>query len=118
MPQTFQGTRSTKPKVETPIHTHEFLPAKLTKEIEVHITPISKLYTNDMGRFSVQLRSGNHYIMLAYHVDTNTILVEPFQSWHDRHRIAAYNRIMTCLKNSVHLVDLQIIDNEASEAYK
>ena len=71
-----------------------------------------------MGRFPVRSRSGNNYIMLAYHVDTNTILVEPFQSRQDRHRIAAYNRIMNRLKKRSHTVDLQILDNKASQAYK
>ena len=56
--------------------------------------------------------------MLAYHVDTNTILLEPFQSCQDRHRIAAYNRIMTRLKMRGQTVNLQILDNEASQAYK
>ena len=56
--------------------------------------------------------------MLAYHVDTNTILVEPFQSRQDRHPIAAYNGIMTRLKNCCHTIDLQILDNEASQASK
>ena len=71
-----------------------------------------------MGRFPVRSSSGNHYIMLAYHVDTNTILVEPFQSFQDHHRIAAYNRIMTRIKKRGHTVNLQILDNEASQAYK
>ena len=56
--------------------------------------------------------------MLAYHVDTNTTLVEPLQSRQDRHCIAAYNRIMTHLKNRGHTVDLQILDNKAIQAYK
>ena len=94
------------------------LPAATSKELYVFTDPISKLYTDDMGRFPVRSRSGNHYVMLAYHFDTNTILVEPFQSRQDRHRIAAYNRIMTRLKKRGHTVDLQILDNEASQAYK
>ena len=84
----------------------------------VGIEPISKLYSDDMGRFPVRSRSGNYYIMLAYHVDTNVILVEPFQSKHDRHRLAAANRIMTRLQKNGHDVDLQILDKECSAAYK
>ena len=71
-----------------------------------------------MGCFPVRSCSGNHYIMLAYHVDTNTILVETFQSRQDHHHIAEYNHIMTRLNKRVHTVDLQILDNEASQAYK
>ena len=44
--------------------------------------------------------------------------MEPFQSLQDRHHIGAYNRIMTRLKNRGHTIDLQILDNEAIQAYK
>ena len=71
-----------------------------------------------MGAFPVRSRSGNYYIMLAYHVDTNAIVVEPFQSKHDRHRLAKSNRMMTRLKKNGHSVDLQILDNECSAAYR
>ena len=62
-----------------------------TKSKELYITtePISKLYTDYMGRFLVHSRSGNNFLMLSYHVDTNVILVEPFEYCHDRHRLAA-----------------------------
>ena len=85
----------------------------MTKSKELYITtePMSKLYTDDMGRFPVHSRSGNNFVMLSYHVDTNVILVEPFESRHDRHRIAASDQIMTRLTKSGYGVDLQIIDN-------
>ena len=82
------------------------------------IEPIGKLYTDDMGRFPVRSRSGNQYIMLAYHCDCNTILVQPFQTKHDRHRIAAYNIIMQRLRQRGHTVDLQVMDNEVSAAFR
>ena len=68
-----------------------------SKEIFIRTEPISKLYTDDMGRFPIRSRRGNNFIMLAYHVDTNVILVEPFASCHDRHHLAAANRIMAKL---------------------
>ena len=71
----------------------------------------SKLYTDDMGRFHIHSRSSNRYLMLAYHVDTNAILVSAFQSHNNRHRITAYNIIISCLKSKVHSVDLQVLDN-------
>ena len=121
MNQTIQGARSAKPKPDTedvlPDITSQ-IPAANSKDLCVYTNPISKMYTYDMGRFPVLFRSGNHYIMLAYHVETNTILVEPFQLCQDRHRIAEYNRIMTRLKKRSHTVDLQILDNEAIQAYK
>ena len=71
-----------------------------------------------MGRFPVLSRSVNYFIMLAYHVDSNVILVEPLQSHHDCHRLVAANRIMYRLQNNSHNVDLQILDNKCSTAYK
>ena len=115
MTHTRQGARSTKPKPTLEDLLHDItsqLPAAKSKDIYVFTEPTRKLYTDDSSR------SGNHYIMLAYHVDTNTILVEPFQSRQDRHRIAAYNRIMTRLKKRGHIMDLQILDNKSSQAYK
>jgi hypothetical protein len=65
--QVRQGIRSTKPKApptEAPPTSPTTSPSK---ELHVWSEPISKLYTDDMGRFSVRSRSGNQYIMLAYH---------------------------------------------------
>ena len=72
--QSGQCARSTKPKPE-PVPRP---PMTKSKELYITTEPISKLYTDDMGRFPVCSRSGNNFIMLSYHVDTNVILVEPF----------------------------------------
>ena len=79
--------------------------------------PISTLYTDNTGRFPICSRSGNQYLMVAYHCDTNVILIEPFQTWEDRHRITSYTRIMTRLKTCSHVVDHQVLDKEASKEY-
>ena len=55
--------------------------------------------------------------MLALHCDSNVILIEPFQSRHDRHYIAVYSHIMTRPQERGHAVDLQVLDNEASAEY-
>ena len=116
--QTWQGMRSTKTK-EAPLpNITSQLPAVESNNIHIKINPFRKLYTDDMGRFPVRSCRFNHYIMLAYHVNTNAILIKPFQSRNDRHRLAAYDRIMDHLKNAGHKVNLQILDNEASKAYK
>ena len=80
--------------------------------------PLSKLFTDDTGRFTVRAHSGNQYAMIAFHANGNLILQQAFKSKSDRHRIAAYNAIMTCLAAQGLSVDLQILDNEASLAYK
>ena len=66
-------------------------------------------------RFPVCSRSGKHYTMMACHINTYTILVEPFQSKHNIHCLAAYDHIMTRLKKRRHTVDLKILDGEASQ---
>jgi hypothetical protein len=80
--------------------------------------PLSRLYTNDTGHFSVRARSGNQYIIIAFNADGNLILQKAFKSKSDPHCIAAYNAIMTCLAARGLSVDLQVLDSKASAAYK
>ena len=56
--------------------------------------------------------------MITYHCDSNAIIAAPFKSCADKHRLLAYGAIMQRLKYSNILVDLQILDNEASSKYK
>jgi hypothetical protein len=86
-------------------------------DLNIKVVELSTLYTDDLGRFPIQSFNGNNYIMLAHHVGLNSILVEPFKSRADTHRIPAYNRIMERLRARGITVDLQIFDNEASAAY-
>jgi hypothetical protein len=55
---------------------------------------------------------------LFFTPDGNLILQQAFKTKSDRHRIAVYNSIMTCLAARGLSVDLQILNNEASLAYK
>jgi hypothetical protein len=119
-----QNVWSTKPKPPAPIqatlmpaiaHQPSTLPSN---EVYIHIYPISKLYMDDTVQFPIKARSGNQYVMIAYHADGNLILQQAFKSRSNTHRIAAYNTIMTCLAARGLSVDLQILDNKASAAYK
>ena len=56
--------------------------------------------------------------MIAYHEDDNLILQQAFKNKKDAHCIAAYNAIITGLAARGLSVDRQILDNEASAAYK
>ena len=56
--------------------------------------------------------------MVAYHFDANAIISVPFKSRKDKYRMVAYNSIMQRLKDRNMLVNLQILDNEASKEYK
>jgi hypothetical protein len=89
-----------------------------SNQVFVITKPLSKLITNNTGRFPIQARSGNQYVMIAFHADGNLILQQAFKSKSNRHRIAAYNTIMTRLAAQGLSVDLQILDNKASAAYK
>ena len=83
--QSRKGAHSTKPKPDRVPRP----PKTKSKKIYITTDPISKLYTDDMGRFPVRSRIGNNFRMLSYHVDTNVILVDPYKSRHNRHRLAA-----------------------------
>ena len=63
----------------------------------------------------IRSRLGHLYIMIVLYCNSNAILVEPFQSCHDRHHIVAYIRIMTHLRERGHAMNLQVLDNEASK---
>ena len=123
MVQTRQNVRSTKPKRPKPspspiITSTSVQTEKPSNELHIRFESISKLYTDDTGRFPVRSRGGNQYVMIAYHCDSNAIFAMPFKTRADRHRLPAYNSIMQRLKDRNLLVDLQILDNEASRQYK
>ena len=98
-------------KAPTSLQQHHILPQVKSNKLHVFVTPISKLYTDNTGRFLVHARSGNRYIMITYHCDANLILAEPFPSRKDTHRLLAYNKIMQQLTNNKLCVNLQILDN-------
>ena len=56
--------------------------------------------------------------MIAYHCDANLILANPFASRKETHRLLAYDKIMQQLTDNKIIVDLQILDNEASAEYE
>ena len=87
-------------------------PNAKTKELHVRIEPIHKLYTEEMSHLYVRSRSCNYFIMIAYHVDSNFILVEPLQSHNNHHRLATANRIMYQLQKNRHSVEMHMLDNK------
>jgi hypothetical protein len=88
------------------------------KEVFIEIYPLNKLYANDTGWFPVCARSGNQYVMIAYHTEGNLIMQQAFPTKADKHRIPAFNNIMTRLTARGLSVDLNIRDNEASADFK
>ena len=93
-------------------------PGAHSNELHVRVEHISKLYMDNTGSFPIISLSGNQYLIIACHCDSNAILVSSFKSQKDLYRLLAYNYIMAWIKNCDQLVDLQILDNKASEEYK
>ena len=56
--------------------------------------------------------------MVAYHCYSNANLVVPFKICKDKHRLEAYKYTMTHLRKNGMIVNLQILDNEASSKFK
>ena len=93
-------------------------PSIKTKELHIWDDMISNLYTDDCGRFPIISRSGNKYILIAHHCDSNTIIQEPFANRKKKHMIRAYCSIMKRLDDCGHQVDVRILDNEVSAEFK
>ena len=110
-----QGVSSTKTKLTRISSPDPNPPQVLSNKLHIQVTPISKFYNDNTVRFLVNARSGNQYIMIAYHCDANLILAKPFSSRKDMHQLLAYDKIMQRLTNNKLIVDKQILDNEASE---
>jgi hypothetical protein len=115
-----QNVQPTKPKPTLLVPLAVLPPpvAMPSNQVFVITKPLSKLFTNNTGHFPVRACSGNQYFMIASHVNGNLILQQAFKSKSDRHRIAAYNTIMTHLAGRGLSINLQILDNKASSAYK
>ena len=87
-----QVVRSINPKPQPPSSPEEPMPQVQSNELFLQVTLISKLYTDDTGCFPIHARNGNHHVMIAYHCDTSLILVVPFKTRKDTHRLKAYNK--------------------------
>ena len=102
-------------KVATEEDEMEDIPPPIkTKELHIWDQPISNMYTDDCGLFTIKSGSFNKYIMIEYHCDSNTILQAPFANRKNKHRMQSYNSIMKRLADPGHQVDVQILNNKVS----
>ena len=83
-------------------------------EFYVQVVHKNILYADDTGRLPIRDRSGNQYVINAYH-SSDVILVDLFSSRKEKNQLVAYNAIMQRLKENNLLVDLHILDNEFSK---
>ena len=116
--QNCHGLMSTKRKPQPTSSSEDPVPQSQSKELFLQVTPISKLFTDDTGRFPIYARSGNQYIIIAYHCDANLIPAVPFKTRKDTHRLIAYYKIIQRLSDHNLTVDLQNLENEARTEYK
>ena len=79
--------------------------------------PISRIFTDDTGRFHPRAASGNQYLMVALH-SSNATLVQPFATEKDAHRIAAYQAVYTRLRTAAQPPTLHLMDNECSGVFR
>ena len=92
--------------------------AQTANTVKVIKLPLNRMFTNNTGHFQLRARSGNQYLMVAFHAKSNAILIQPFATKHDGHRIPAYNTLYTQLPANNNQPEFHIMDNEASAAFK
>ena len=77
-----------------------------------------KGYSDQTGRFLYQSSRGNNYIMVAYHVDANAILVEPIKNRSATILKEAWENIFNRFEKAGARVNTWILDNECSTLLK
>jgi hypothetical protein len=120
LPSNAKNVRSTKAKQTLLVALAVLPPPIATPSNQVFVITklLSKLFTDDTGHFPIRARSSNQSVIISFHANGNLILQQAFKSKSNRHRIAAYNTIMTHLVAQGLAIDLHILDKEASSAYK
>jgi hypothetical protein len=54
-----------------------------SNQVFIKVYPISRLYTDNTGRFPIRACLGYQYIMIAFHTDGNIIFQQAFKSQSD-----------------------------------
>ena len=114
---------STKKNIELDEHNEDIAPPPESKTEEVFIAFLSAdttgtVYTDLTGKFPVTSRSGNKYILLLYHYDSNAIIFRPMKNRSDEEAVRCYREMYEFLKTRNCHPQLNIMDNEASKAVK
>jgi hypothetical protein len=128
-----QGVRSTKQKAfekkfevedarikiegeSSPFHP---LPPTKLNDIFVHVENLNEeIHTNQTGAFPHTSQCGNHYIMVAIHLDTNYIFAKPMKNRMEGEMIRVYQKILDRVKAARLGLRKQVLDNECSAAMK
>jgi hypothetical protein len=123
-----QGIRSTKQKAlnklaemaATSLHLAT-LKAPILKHsnIFVRIEDLSDtIHLDQTGGFLYTSQRGNHYIMVAIHLDANYIFNKPMKNRTEEELMVAYQRIVNRMRATGLGLKKHILDNEASKTFK
>jgi hypothetical protein len=125
--QARQGLRSTHvaPKDLSPPDFDDIFPTQEATTSTCYITaialptaPTGKYCTDQTGRFPCTSSSGNNYLLLAYHYDTNCILAEPIPNRKANSIVAGHKQIVKRLRRAGVECSFVMLDNECSHALK
>jgi hypothetical protein len=111
-----QGIRSTKQRMQ-PTVLSPTLPQQQDIYIKTYDTR-NTLYTDQTGKFPHVSSRGFQYHMILYHVDSNSIWVEPTKNKTEGELILARSRALLRMKACGITPRHQVLDNEISTAYK
>ena len=76
------------------------------------------IYSDQTGKFPVRARSGNCYIMVMVHNDSNYTLVQPMKNRSDGEMIRAYKILLKRVQRAGLETKRHVLDNECSQALK
>ena len=68
------------------------------------------------GKFPIRSSRNNHYIIVFYHYDSNSILIRAYKSRSDNDVAPIFKEIITIIRKKHLKVTLTKMDNEASAA--
>ena len=115
-----QGVRSTKTAPHTKPVTPSLANPLLTQQ-DIYIKTYNTrdtVFSDQTGQFPHTSSKGNRYQMILYHTKSNSIWVEPFKNRTEGELILARTRALTRMRACGLTPRRQVLDNEASAAYK
>ena len=77
-----------------------------------------QMYTNQTGKFPVQLSRGHQYIMVLIIMDSSYISMEPMKNRHSGQMVVTYQVMIDSLKLCSINLKHHILDNEGSNKFK
>lgn len=111
-------TRSTKPRPLSHQHSTDFHPQQASPATGHVYVAVEELHSDLTGQFPVPAKSGNRYVLVSYHEDSNAILAVPLKSRSSADIVAAYQQTYRVLHQCGFRVRLQRLDNEISDALR